>query len=251
MEEIKIIKKLESLKAVKPNEGWVLSAKKMITEKRFEREVPSTTNATFASFNFVSLCRKTAVPTFAAIATLLLGFTFYVAESSLPGDPLYAMKQATENVQVGMMSPKDQSVAKVAQAEERLSELDNITKQSENQGSKLAAGISATQKALSVASKELDNLPDNQKAEMAGVLVKKINQIEKTTNASIIDNKSSDYTELYKSFAETQIQEIEQNESNLTAEQDSLLLSAKESFAVANYSQALDYIYQIQPQTDN
>ncbi len=250
MEEIKIINKLESLKAVKPNKDWVLSAKKMIVSKQFEREV-SAANATFASFNFVSLCRKTAVPTFAAIATLLAGFTVYVAQNSLPGDSLYAVKQATESMQVGMMSSKDQSVAKVAQAEERLDELDNITKQSENQGSKLAAGISATQKALSVASKELSNLSDSQKGEMAGALVKKINQIEKTTNASIIDNKSSDYTELYKSFAETQIQEIEKNESNLTAKQKSLLKSAKESFAVENYSGAIDYIYQIQPEASN
>ncbi len=248
MEELKIIKKLESLKGTKPNAEWVLSAKRDIISKQFEK-APS---VTFASFiNTIFSAPRVMVPAFASIIVALLGFTVYTAQSAMPGDRLYAVKQATEDLQMSVLSPQAQSVAKVNQAEERLSELDNITKQSENQGNRLAAGISEVKKALSVASKELANVPENQQAAMVGQIVSKISKIEKTTNASIIDDKSSDYQALYKSFADSQIKELETNENNLTAEQKNLLLNAKESFSVGDYSKAIEFIYQIQPQTDN
>jgi predicted negative regulator of RcsB-dependent stress response len=62
-----------------------------------------------------------------------------------------------------------------------------------------------------------------------------------------MDNASEDYQTFYKILAESQIKEFEANINNLTAEQKSLLKSAKESFDVSDYSRAVETLYQIQP----
>lgn len=249
MEEIKLIKKLESLKELKPSENWVFCAKGNILANQFEKDA----SVSFASvFNYLFSSSRVMVPALCSVITLVFGFGVYTAAAnSMPGDRLYAVKHAIENVKMSMKSGVAQSVAKVNQAEQRLTDLDNITKQSENQGNRLAAGISEVQKALSVASKELKNIPESQKAGLVENIVSKISKIEKTTNASIIDNESSDYQEIYKLFIESEIKELTNNENNLTDEQKDLLSQAKESFDVHDYNKAVELIYQIQPQINN
>jgi hypothetical protein len=146
-----------------------------------------------------------------------------------------------------MLSPEAQAVAKVEQADTRLSELDKIYKESENQGSKLAAGIVEVQKAIAAASKELTRLPENQKAELVSNIVSKISKIEKTTNASIMNEESEGYQEFYKFLAASEIKEFESNIDNLTASQKSLLEKARESFSVSEFNEALEILHQIQP----
>jgi hypothetical protein len=248
MEEIKVIKKLESLKGIKPNSEWVSFAKRNIMTKQFEE---TTTVATFASaFNtFASIFEtpKALMPVLSGLIVAVFGFAIITAQSTLPGDSLYSLKQAYESVTISFMSPEAQAVARVEQADQRLSELDKISKESENQGEKLAAGIVEVKKALSVASAQLEKLPENQKAELVGNIVSKISEIEKTTNASIMDDKSEDYQTFYKILADSEIKEFEANINNLTAQQKSLLNHAKENFDVSKYSEALEILHQIQP----
>ena len=247
MEEIKVIKNLEAMKAVKPNLEWVAFSKKNIMTKQFEE---TSTVTTFASiFNTIGSAFETPkvlMPALSGLIVSVFGFAMITAQT-LPGDNLYSLKQAVETARISFMSPEAQAVAKVEQADTRLTELDKISKESENQGKKLAAGIVEVQKALSVASTQLSKLPENQKAELVSNIVSKISKIEKTTNASIMSNESEDYQTFYKILAESEIKEFEANINNLTADQKSLLEQAKEYFAVASYNQAVETLYQIQP----
>jgi hypothetical protein len=247
MEEIKVIKNLEAMRAVKPNAQWVAFSKKNIMTKQFEE--PATV-ATFASiFNTIGHAFETPkvlTPVLSGLIVAVFGFSIITAQT-LPGDGLYSLKQTIETVRISLLSPEAQAIAKVEQADNRLTELDKISKESENQGKKLAAGIVEVQKALTVASTQLSKLPESQKAELVQNIVSKISKIEKTTNASIMDNASEDYQTFYKILAESQIKEFEANINNLTVEQKSLLKSAKESFDVSDYSKAVETLYQIQP----
>jgi len=247
MEEIKVIKNLEAMKSVKPNSEWVSFAKRNIMTKQFEE---ATTAATFASiFNTIGHVFETPkvlMPVLSSMIVAVFGFSI-IAAQTLPGDTLYSLKQAYETARISLLSPEAQAVAKVEQADTRLSELDKISKESENQGKKLAAGIVEVQKALSVASTQLSKLPESQKAELVSNIVSKISKIEKTTNASIMNNESEDYQTFYKILAESEIKEFEANINNLTADQKSLLNQAKENFDVSKYSEAVEILYQIQP----
>ena len=248
MEEIKVIKTLEALKATKPNSEWVSFTKREIVSKQFEA---TTTTAIFTSiFNTIGAAFETPkvlMPVLSSLIVAVFGFAIITAQGTLPGDNLYSLKQAYESVKISMMSPAAQAVAKVEQANDRLSELDRISKVSENQGKKLAAGIVEVQKALSVASAQLEKLPESQKAELVQSIVSKISKIEETTNASIMSDDSEDYQTFYKILAESEIKEFEANIDNLTATQKSLLNLAKESFDVSKYSEAVEILYQIQP----
>lgn len=245
-----MIKKLESLKGTKPNAEWVSFAKREIVGKQFEKEI---TRSVFVSvLDTIGSAFETPrvlVPVLASLIVGVFGFALVTSQNTLPGDGLYSLKQAGEELRMSFMSPADKAVAQVEQADQRLSELDKITEESQNQGKKLAAGIVEVQKALVVASKQLSKLPENQKAELVGNIVSKINKIEKTTNASIMSNDSEDYQAFYKSLAESEIKELEANAKSLTAKQTDLLNQAKESFDVSNYVKAVETLYQIQPET--
>lgn len=247
MEEIKVIKNLEAMRTVKPNSEWVSFAKKNIMTKQFEE---ASIVATFASiFNTIGTAFETPkvlMPVLSGLIVAVFGFSI-VTSQTLPGDGLYSLKQSYETVRISLLSPEAQAVAKVEQADTRLTELDKISKESENQGKKLAAGIVEVQKALSVASSQLSKLPESQKAELVSNIISKISEIEKTTNASIMNNESEDYQTFYKILAESEIKEFEANINNLTVSQKSLLNQAKESFDVSDYSEAVEILYQIQP----
>lgn len=243
-----MIKKLESLKATKPNNEWVSLVKRDIVLKQFERQSTVTFNTIINAVGSVFETPKVFAPVLSVAIVAVFGFALITAQNTLPGDGLYSLKQAYEEARISMLSPKDKAIAQVEQFDKRLSELDKITEESENQGKKLAAGIVEVQKALVVASKQLPNLPGEKKA-LVNNIVSKINKIEKTTNAAIVDDKSDDYQEFYKFLAESEIKELEANAKNLTSKQLNLLSHAKESFDVSNYADAVEILYQIQPET--
>lgn len=248
MEEIQLIKKLESLKGTKPNTGWVSLAKGQILSRQFEKE---TNMVTFASIlNTIGSAFGTPrvlVPVLSSLIVGVFGFALITAQNTLPGDGLYSLKQACETATISFLSPENKAVAQLDQVDKRLTELDKITEGSENQGKKLAAGIVEVQKALVIASKQLSKLPENQKAELVGNIVSKISKIEKTTNASIMNNESEDGQAIYKFYALNLIKELETNAKNLTENQLALLNQAEESFTVSDYVKSVEILYQIQP----
>jgi len=65
-----------------------------------------------------------------------------------------------------------------------------------------------------------------------------------------MDKDEPSFESIYKFLAENEIKELESNIQNLTLKQKDLLTQAKDFFSVNKYSDALDVLYQIQPQKD-
>ncbi len=62
-----------------------------------------------------------------------------------------------------------------------------------------------------------------------------------------MDTDEKEYQELYKFFVENEIKEFEEREESLSQEQKELLIKTKELFEQGKYSEAMEAIYQIQP----
>lgn len=235
MEEFTLIKKLESLKKVQANDNWAVLAKSKILSQEFEKQ----------SFSLSSYFKQPRLAS--ALASFLILFSvtpFIFAQNALPGERLYGLKKVGETVKYAF--EQDKSAVQIEKAQSRLNELDRITKQSENQGQKLAAGIKETKQALTKATKELSKVPESQKAEIAQKIITQITAIEKKTNAAIMDT-DKDYQDLYKFFVENEIKELEEKQENLNEEQLVLFLEAKDLIEQEKYSEALELIYEIQP----
>ncbi|MDD5752958.1 MAG: hypothetical protein PHI45_02660 [Candidatus Pacebacteria bacterium] len=235
MDEFTLIKKLESLKANKPDANWVVLAKSNILSQDFEKQ-------SFSLFNYLK--QSKLVPAFASVLMVLFVAPFIFAQNALPGEKLYTFKKIGETIKYSLQ--QDKSVAQLEQVQVKLGELDRITEQSENQGYKLAAGIKETKQALTKATKDLASVPEPQKAELVGQIVNQITAIEKKTNAAIMDT-DKEYQALYKFFVENEIKEIELRQESLSEEQLKIFNQVKDLFAEEKYSEALEMIYQIQP----
>lgn len=235
MDEFTLIKKLESLKSVKADPNWACLSKANIMSQEFEK--PS-----FSFFDYVK--QPKLVPVYASFIALFTITPFIFAQDALPGEKLYTLKKIEETVRYAFEG--DKSAAQIAQIQTRLVELNKITDQPQNQGHKLAAGIKETKQALTKASKEIAKAPEAQKAEIAEKIITQITAIEKKTNAAIMDS-DKEYQELYKFFVDNEIKEIELRQESLSEEQLELFNQAKELFEAENYSEALEMIYQIQP----
>ncbi|MDD5696695.1 MAG: hypothetical protein PHO90_01815 [Candidatus Pacebacteria bacterium] len=237
MDEFTLIKKLESLKTVKPSTDWAYSTKSMILSQDFEK-------APVFSFDMV-FSQKRMAPVFASFLVVFAVMPFVFAKDALPGEALYGFKKAGETIKYALVASGEQK--SVAQLETRLDELDKITGQSQNQGKKLAAGIKETKQALTRASQELAKVPEEQRAELVAKIVNQIAAIEQKTNAAIMDTEEKEYQELYKFFVENEIKEFEKREESLSQEQKDLLIETKKLFEEGKYSEAMEVMYQIQP----
>lgn len=248
MDEFTLAKKIQILQSVKPNTEWVAFNKSEILSKEFEKKESFSLNSV-ASAITSALRVPQLVAAYASLAVVIFGgFGFVIASrNAMPGDTLYGIKQITEKAQMAMiMSPEQKTVAQVNQASTRLDELDIVSKQSDNEEKKLAV-ISETKKAVVEATKEIAKLSGEQQASLIGKLAAKIQTVEKNSNAAIMDKDEPSFESIYKFLAESEIKEFENNTKNLTVKQRALLEQAKDFFAVNQYSEALDKLYQIQP----
>jgi hypothetical protein len=251
MDEFTLGKKLQNLQTIKPNTEWVAFNKSEILGKEFDSEQSWSFGESVSTISSIFKTPRLA-SVYAGLAFVVFGLfgVSLAARNSMPGDPLYAVKQAQENVQMAMIiSPEQKTVAQVNQASNRLDELDKISKQTNNETQKIAA-INETKKAIAEAAKEITKLSADQQASLIGKLATKIQDVEKTSNAAIMDKDEPSFDSIYKFLAESEIKEFDANIKNLTPKQKDLLQQAKDSFDVSEYGEALDTLYQIQPNAD-
>lgn len=134
----KIISKLNMLKTVHPSESWVSEArKKVLSEapvfvlKSLEdnSEHVYTGKSIFSIFNLNNLfTSKLAVSFLALVFVLLGGFSaVYASKSSLPGEPLYSVKIASENVRLAVATENEKGKIEVQQVGNRLEELVKVS----------------------------------------------------------------------------------------------------------------------------
>ena len=247
MEEIKIIQKLESLKAIKPNNEWVNFAKREVISKQFDVE-SSTVLSNFVSTIYHAFeTPKVLTPVLSGLIVAIFGFAIVTSQNTFPGEIQYSIKKAYSQMAMSFMTSEEQTVERVKQVDQILAQLDKISKEGENQSKKLEASVNEARQVLSVVTKELNNLPeDSQKAGLVEQVVSSLNSVSKTISASISED-NEDYQAIYKFFIESEIKNLEANKNNLNTEQFELLERAKENFLIGNYLEAMDLINQIQP----
>lgn len=139
------ISQLKNLKEVEPNENWVVSVREQILTKapyndtisKFYAEKPSKIDNLV--YIYESFTRKYRfMPSLATMSIILLVgsfFTVTAAKSSLPGDPLYSIKIANENIVLAASGNEgDKAKIEIEQAGKRLEELTEISKKSSDLG---------------------------------------------------------------------------------------------------------------------
>jgi hypothetical protein len=235
MEEYKIIKTLESLKAGKPDKSWADFSKQDILSKTFDDNVVQGESVYSRIREYLTFSRLA----FAASFSVLIIATFVMLNPSMPGQVYNTAHKPT---------PEEKLLAAIRSTELELSRIPSSNNGEEVDVKEVENGA---RRALASASEQLKNLPDNQKAAFAGTVVSKVKALEKNTNAVIMDEDKTAIQEFYKVIADNEIKEIEKNIDNLTDEQKVILSKAKDFFAVEHYSEALEEVYKIQPEADN
>jgi hypothetical protein len=247
IEEKKLIEKLEEMSNIKPDADWVLLAEQKITACEPAKK-------TFAWIDLGFVAKPAFSLAFSAIAVVSLtgGVGLSLAQNALPGDLLYPVKKASQNVRMAFVSNKDMPMAQLELAQTKLEELAKVTRQDKNQGQKLAASIAETQRTIEKASKSLKQMSDTDKQEFARQVVGQLESlktqqkiIEQTIRTDIInDVQKSALAEsaaaYYKLYLDSEIERLEN--SSLTEAQELLLSDAKKALEESEVEEALDIV---------
>lgn len=144
MTESDVISQLKSLKEIEPNENWVVSVREEILTKAPYNDVVSSVYAEKPSkmdnlmYIYESISRKYRfMPSMASLSVILLISSFVTvaaAKTSLPGDPLYAVKIANENLVLAVTNDEDKPGVEMEIAGKRLEELSEISKKASDAG---------------------------------------------------------------------------------------------------------------------
>lgn len=134
-----IIYKLKTLQSIEPDKAWQNEDKRKLMEKisvfGVKNDIFLSARDIYADkarFSFKSLFPNSFAVSFASIALVLTSgiLTVGAAQSSLPGDPLYGVKIATEKVALAIASDQDKPKIEIEQAGKRLEELAQISQKS-------------------------------------------------------------------------------------------------------------------------
>lgn len=221
MTEAELIKKIKTLREIKPRNDWVLLTKSQIlgdVEVRPQHFL----------FPFFK-------PAYAGVfVVLFLIGLFEFSQSALPGEPLYFVKRASEQAVVSFTSQEQKSKVNLQSANKRLEELNQIVQN--NEVKKLAPAMSEFQANVSEAVKNLVNVKrvDEGLVAQTQKLEENKEKVEKVLATKI---ETEEYDNALSQLVEREIQDLE--ERTLNEEQTVTLQEAKADFEAGNYSEAL------------
>lgn len=213
-----VIKTIKTLKAIKPNPAWSVSTRDIllsqISAQGFEVAPHSLLGAWWVytsaglsevyqyTIGFLFASPRHAFATFTLLFGTAVGLT-YASGGSLPGQPLYAIKQTRESLQVAFVSPDERAQLEVDLAERRLKELKEITAGPLSAEAKTAAVESLAQavtEKLFQATKNLDTIKSSSESKKVARAASSIT--EKTDSAKLLLSQA-DTGNLSKAQAES------------------------------------------------
>jgi hypothetical protein len=221
MTEAELIKKIKTLREIKPRKDWVLLTKSQIlgdVEVRPQHFL----------FPFFK-------PAYAGVfVVLFLIGLFEFSQSALPGEPLYFVKRASEKAVASFTPQEQKSRVNLESANKRLEELNQIAQN--NEVKKLAPAMNEFQANVSEAAKNLANVKKVDQGLIAQTqkLEENKEKVEKVLATKI---ETEEYDNALSQLVEREIQDLE--ERTLNEEQTATLQEAKADFEVGNYSEAL------------
>ena len=210
MNEKEFIQNLKKLKSIKPKESWLKSSRAFVLfsieeEMRREREreeaenfIPAESISRLRLFrgvlSFILPQKRTALllrpaGVFFSISALLLTssiITVSAAQDTVPGDILYSVKIASEEVQKAFTTNEDDKARfEVALAGKRLEELEKILAagtSDEEKNKQIVIVVTKFEQNVSSAKAKLDTLAQGSSAQKAVAV------------AQVLDSKSKEYT---------------------------------------------------------
>lgn len=197
----KLILQLEALKSLQPEAEWVKNDKEKLlclisASCAYRAEEKSRWKRWESAFSNLWPAHLAAV--FGALVLILTSGTLTVAasQSSLPGEPLYPVKRASERMALAVASEEEKPKLEIEQAGRRLEEIAELTQKTSDaaQHEKVAELMSEYESQLSSANDRLTKL--NQAK--AGKDVAKL-----AATAQVVTTQSDKYTEVLKKTTDT------------------------------------------------
>lgn len=230
MREKEVIHQLKTLRKIRPNNDWVVFARKEIVGEED------------SGFHFFL---KPAL-TLSLLGIFILS-SFAFAQNSLPGDTLYPLKKITERVKVALAPQDKKPTIQLELTAERLRELKQIAK--ENKIEKLKPAIAEVSQTIPQTTKTIQEIVKEKKnIKNVKEIVKKVDEIEKTKKevqalGIVVGDDELEKTsqELRKELVEDELNDLENR--SLTQDQEKLFQKAKKYYEEGDYSKALETIF--------
>ena len=245
MDEKELLHSIQSLKDIKPRQEWVLLTRQRILG---DAVMPKKSFSFDSLFNVFSVLKYLERPAFILPALAVLVFGGIVARASgnsLPGDMLYSLKAAVENVQVNMTSDEQKPYAHLELAEKRLEDLKKIGE--ENKVKNLSSTIKAFENNVSETSKALTELVEKEPAKALQLsrqviqLQKEKTEVEKVLGTAIAGKETEELESATKSVIENELKDLETR--TLSEKQAELFAQAREAYEAQDFSTSLELIW--------
>ena len=231
MTEAELIKKIKTLKEIKPRKDWVVLTKTQILGNVEVRPQ-------LFLFPFFK-------PAYAGLFLflLLIGLAEF-SQGALPGDPLYSLKRITEKAQSVFVSKEEQPKLQLELTNKRLEELNKVAEA--NQVKRLAPALNEFETTKIAAKKEVVNSIKNKSGKEATKVAKdiasklnEVNENEKKVYATLnIESTGGVEQTAEKAVVEILIKDAKN--STLTEEQKADLVKVEEYYKMGDYQGALN-----------
>ena len=231
MTEAELIKKIKTLKEIKPRKDWVVLTKTQILGNVEVRPQ-------LFLFPFFK-------PAYAGLFLflLLIGLAEF-SQGALPGDPLYSLKRISERTQSVFVSKEEQPKLQLELTNKRLEELNKVAEA--NQVKRLAPALNEFETTKIAAKKEVVNSIKNKSGKEATKVAKdiasklnEVNENEKKVYATL-NIESTEGTEQTAEKAVVEILIKDAKNSTLTEEQKADLVKVEEYYKSGDYQEALN-----------
>jgi len=218
-----IIYKLKALQSVEPEGKWVAETERKLMRKAsvfgVKNDILLSSSDIFArkpKVNIFSFFPNRVAVSFASLAIVFTGgvLTVGASQSSLPGETLYPVKKAGEQVALAVASEQDKPKVEIQQAGKRLEELVQISQKSSDteQHKKVEQLVTDFEAKVSSANEHLTRLSQNESTEKTKVVdtakvvnsqSEKYSEVLEKTNASLPETVQEKVAERVESAAKT------------------------------------------------
>jgi acetolactate synthase small subunit len=193
-----LIKKLEDLKNIKPNQDWANWLRSNILETKPQSGLYNKPKIRLAAFSFISKYQKVLVP---SLLSFFLVSSFVFAQTTLPGNVLYPIKTLTQNAKIYLASDNTKPLVRLEIAKIRMEDLGKI----ENHQKEISIITQNVRKDLETVTQEIKKI---NKKQVALNVSKDIQERSKDLKAIVekISLEDQEREELNKSVEDSQSQ---------------------------------------------
>lgn len=237
-----VIKRIELLKSIQPSKEWSVQTRDILfAQIRAQGQAVnakssrvagvwaytrSTLSTTYQYSIGLLFERPLALASALSVFVISVLGAFFYAQSTMPGNPLYAVKRTTEGVRIALASPDDQAALEIELADRRMEEIQALVDKEETTPEEKAKNVSEL---IATASQNLANMKKTMEDTKFVSTPKKMVEI-----AKLVQTKAAQYE---KTLTQVQANASDQQKDALTQRINSALADVR-----ATESKALEMI---------